>query len=145
DDWTILADLAYAVARKTPGVRGAGLTAYAGSVRALGPRRALDAAMRTGPHRLSVRALEERPHGIDLGPLEPRLPGALPRGRGIRLAPPRLLGDVPRLRAALEALEAANPSGATGPLVLVGRRGLRSNNSWMHNSQRLVKGPVGCT
>jgi anaerobic selenocysteine-containing dehydrogenase len=56
-------------------------------------------------------------------------------GRRIALAPERLLADVPRLLAAR-----AEPG-----LQLIGRRDLRSNNSWMHNSQRLVKGPDRCT
>jgi anaerobic selenocysteine-containing dehydrogenase len=96
--------------------------------------------MRLGPHRLSVRKLEQHPHGIDLGPLEPRLPGVLAtRDHRVQLAPPRLVADVPRLRASLDVVH--DPDA----LVLVGRRHLRSNNSWMHNSQRLVKGRPACT
>jgi len=140
DDWSILADLACAVASRARGPRGVALSAMARSMRALGPRRVLDAAMRTGPHRLSVRALERRPHGVDLGPLEPRLPGVLGAPeRRIRLAPRRFLDDVPRLRAAIDAPV------PDGTLLLVGRRHLRSNNSWMHNSHRLVKGREACT
>src|SRR5205807_55854 len=76
---------------------------------------------------LSLAALEAAPHGIDLGPLQPRLPGALRTRSGrIELAPEPLVADVARLREALD-----RPSD-DGP-VLVGRRHLRSNNSWMHN------------
>jgi anaerobic selenocysteine-containing dehydrogenase len=55
-----------------------------------------------------------------------------------------------KLRAleAAEAPGAASEAGATGEgfdLILIGRRQLRSNNSWMHNSHRLVKGPDRCT
>jgi anaerobic selenocysteine-containing dehydrogenase len=135
DDWTILTDLACVVARGSPVTSIAARTA-----RALGARRVFDAALRAGPHRLSVAEIEKHPHGMDLGPLEPRLPAALYTGdRRIHLAPARFLDDVPRLRAALDA------PAADGELVLVGRRNLRSNNSWMHNSHRLVKGREACT
>jgi anaerobic selenocysteine-containing dehydrogenase len=137
DDWTVLSDLACEVASQTPGVVSAlGVRA----ARALGARRAFDLALRAGPHRLSVRALERSEHGVDLGALEPRLPGALhTRDRRVHLAPDRFVQDVTRLRASME-----RPV-RDGELVLVGRRNLRSNNSWMHNSQRLVKGREACT
>ena len=113
------------------------------------PRRLLDLGLRLGPHgrgsehRLTLRALEAAPHGIDLGPLEPCLPGRLfTPGRRIQLAPPELVEDVARLR---ERLLGPGAVTADGWLQLVGRRQLRSNNSWMHNSQRLVKGPERCT
>jgi anaerobic selenocysteine-containing dehydrogenase len=91
-----------------------------------------------GP-RLSLAVLEAAPHGVDLGPLKPRLPAALrtPSGK-IELAPEPLVADVARLRASLE--EPRN-----GGLLLVGRRHLRSNNSWMHNLPVLVKGKPRCT
>jgi anaerobic selenocysteine-containing dehydrogenase len=137
EDWTVLSDLACAIADRAPNV-GARLAARA--ARALGPRRAFDLAMRAGPHRLSVSALERHEHGLDLGPLQPRLPKALfTRDRRVHLAPERFVADVPRLRALLERPTLA------GELVLVGRRSLRSNNSWMHNSHRLVKGRDACT
>lgn len=90
---------------------------------------------------LSLAALEACPHGIDLGPLKPRLPEVLrtPSGK-VELAPDLLLGDVPRL---IEALDAA--ADEAGGLLLVGRRDLRSNNSWMHNLPLLVSGPRRCT
>jgi anaerobic selenocysteine-containing dehydrogenase len=135
DDWTILTDLACRIARGSPVASVA-----ARAARALGARRVFDAALRAGPHRSSVRELEEHPHGKDLGPLEPRLPSSLHTpDRRIHLAPARFLDDVPRLRAALDATP------PDGELVLVGRRNLRSNNSWMHNSHRLVKGREACT
>jgi anaerobic selenocysteine-containing dehydrogenase len=112
------------------------------------PRRLLDLGLRAGPHgrrsphRLSLRALEAAPHGVDLGPLQPCLPGRLGTpGKRIRLAPQLLLADVDRLRQRL----LDQPMAANGALRLVGRRQLRSNNSWMHNSLRLVKGPARCT
>jgi anaerobic selenocysteine-containing dehydrogenase len=111
------------------------------AARALGPRRTFDLAMRAGPHRLSLRKLEKHPHGIDLGPLRPRFPASLyTPDRRIHLAPQRFVSDLPRLEASLEV----RPSNG-GELVLIGRRTLRSNNSWMHNSHRLVKGREACT
>jgi anaerobic selenocysteine-containing dehydrogenase len=103
----------------------------------LGERRFLDLLLRFGPHRISLRKLEQNPHGIDLGPLKPQLAARL-GGRRLQLAPPVFLRDLDRLEATL-----ARPP--VNGLVLIGRRALRSNNSWMHNSLRLVKGPEGCS
>ncbi|SDD20888.1 Anaerobic selenocysteine-containing dehydrogenase [Actinokineospora iranica] len=92
------------------------------------PTRILDLLLRLGPRRLSVRALRRHPHGVDLGPLTPALPRRLRTpGKRIRLAPPEL-------RAAATEVEA--PPG----LLLIGRRHLRANNSWMNDIQRLTKG-----
>jgi anaerobic selenocysteine-containing dehydrogenase len=113
-----------------------------------GPERMVDLALRSGPYGdhfgarpegITLASLEATPHGIDLGALEPRLPEVLrtPSGR-IELAPPMLVEDLDRLEASL-----AEPT-ATG-LLLVGRRHVRSNNSWMHNLPTLAKGPVRCT
>jgi anaerobic selenocysteine-containing dehydrogenase len=113
-----------------------------------GPERVLDFMLRTGPygdafsgngHGLTLDVLARNPHGVDLGPLEPRLPDVLrtPSGR-IELAPELIVDDVERLRAAL-----SRPR--DGGMVLIGRRQLRSNNSWMHNLPALVKGKERCT
>jgi len=104
-----------------------------------GPERLLDAMLRLGPYDLTLETLEAAPHGIDLGPLQPRLPEALrtPSGR-VELAPPAIVADVERLRESLGRR-------SNGGLVLVGRRQLRSNNSWMHNLPVLVKGKERCT
>jgi anaerobic selenocysteine-containing dehydrogenase len=107
-----------------------------------GPARLVDLMVRTGPYKTSLDELLENPHGIDFGPLEPRIPEALrtPSGR-IELAPELLLADVERLRASLDRADLR----AEGRFVLVGRRHLRSNNSWMHNINVLVKGKPRCT
>jgi anaerobic selenocysteine-containing dehydrogenase len=104
----------------------------------VGPPRLVDLMLRTGPYALTLADLEARPHGIDLGPLAPRLPEVLrtPSGR-IELAPAAVVADVGRLHDALAAPPAE--------LVLIGRRHLRSNNSWMHNLGMLVRGPEQCT
>ncbi|MCL6641248.1 MAG: molybdopterin-dependent oxidoreductase, partial [Candidatus Rokubacteria bacterium] len=114
-----------------------------------GPERVLDLMLRTGPYGdgfgtnpdgISLATLEANPHGVDLGPLQPRVPEVLRTASGmIELAPPEIVEDVrQRLRPALD-----RP--ADGALVLVGRRDLRSNNSWMHNLPVLVKGRPRCT
>jgi anaerobic selenocysteine-containing dehydrogenase len=104
-----------------------------------GAERLLDLALRAGPYDLTLDDLEAAPHGIDLGPLQPRIPDVLrtPSGK-IELAPEAIVADVARLEAALGAR-------ADGGLVLVGRRQLRSNNSWMHNLSNLVGGTNTCT
>jgi anaerobic selenocysteine-containing dehydrogenase len=108
-----------------------------GSLR--GPERLLDILLRAGPYDLTLADLKAAPHGIDLGPLEPRLPEVLRTPSGlVELAPAPIVADVPRLRAAMA--ERIN-----GGMVLIGRRDLRSNNSWMHNLPLLVSGPERCT
>jgi anaerobic selenocysteine-containing dehydrogenase len=107
-----------------------------------GPERMLDLMLRVGPYRLTLDTLLEHPHGVDLGPLQPRLPEVLRTPSGmVELAPLPLVADVERLRASL--VRAAD--GDDGTLVLIGRRHLRSNNSWMHNLGTLVKGKPRCT
>ncbi len=112
-----------------------------------GPERLLDILLRCGPYGdgfgarpggLTLATLEEQPHGVDLGPHEPRLPEVLRTPSGsIELAPGPIVADVERLRSALDAPVPA--------MVLIGRRHLRSNNSWMHNVPKLVSGPPRCT
>ncbi|NVB83259.1 MAG: molybdopterin-dependent oxidoreductase [Kofleriaceae bacterium] len=111
----------------------------------LGPEAVIEIALRTGPHGLrkglaglSLRKLRKAPHGLDLGALESRLPARLGHAdKKVHLAPSIYVDDVPRL-----ARRFAQPDAG---LVMIGRRHLRSNNSWMHNSERLVKGPPRCT
>jgi anaerobic selenocysteine-containing dehydrogenase len=116
------------------------------------PERILDMGLRFGPYGtklnpfsrgLTLRKLKKAVHGIDLGPLAPCLPGRLRTSdKRIELAPQVLVEDLDRVKAKLpgDGLRRAN-----GDLLLIGRRQLRSNNSWMHNSQRLVKGKPQCT
>jgi anaerobic selenocysteine-containing dehydrogenase len=105
-----------------------------------GTSRLIDLMLRTGPYRLTLADVEAQPHGIDLGPLQPRMPDVLrtPSGRA-ELAPAPLVADVARLHEALAGADAGDG------LVLIGRRHLRSNNSWMHNLPMLVRGPERCT
>jgi anaerobic selenocysteine-containing dehydrogenase len=104
-----------------------------------GPERVLDFMLRVGPYGLALDELENSPHGVDLGPHRPRLPELLRTPSGmVELAPPAIVADVERLRAALARER-------NGGIVLIGRRQLRSNNSWMHNLPALVKGKARCT
>ena len=125
-DFEVLLDLALSLKRHGGGRKGSTLPLRI--ARLTGEKRLLDLMLRFGPHKLSLRKLEESPHGIDLGPLKPG------RLKHVHLAPEIFLNDLERLRASTNA----------DGLVLIGRRALRSNNSWMHNSLRLVKGPPGC-
>ncbi|MBM7057797.1 molybdopterin-dependent oxidoreductase [Streptomyces durocortorensis] len=103
-----------------------------------GPERRLDLMLRLGPYGLTLEQLLAHPHGIDLGPLKPRLTEVLRTRSGrIELLPEPIAADLPRLRRALGDRPA--------PLVLVGRRHLRSNNSWMHNVGSLTGGSNVCT
>nr|WP_196790068.1 molybdopterin oxidoreductase family protein [Streptomyces caniscabiei] len=112
-----------------------------------GPERRLDMMLRLGPYGegfganpdgLTLAKLLAHPHGIDLGPLKPRLPQPLKTVSGrIELLPGPIVDDLPRLRTALRE----RPDG----LVLIGRRHLRSNNSWLHNIPALTGGTNRCT
>ncbi|MET8166669.1 molybdopterin oxidoreductase family protein [Streptomyces sp. NPDC005329] len=112
-----------------------------------GPERRLDMMLRLGPYGdgfgarpdgLGLDRLLAHPHGIDLGPLRPRLPQPLKTRSGrIELLPRPIVDDLPRLREGLKREPDA--------LVLVGRRHLRSNNSWMHNVPALTGGTNRCT
>ena len=135
-DWEILAELGgRALAPRLlrrPVARAA---------RALRPERLLHPLLRAGPYGLTLARLRAAPHGMDLGPLQPGRIGDLLATRDGRIdaAPEEFL------REARKRLVAEADGGATDGLVLIGRRQVRSNNSWMHNSPRLVKGPPRCT
>jgi anaerobic selenocysteine-containing dehydrogenase len=97
-------------------------------------------AFGASPGGLTFERLRSNPHGIDLGPLQPALPGMLKTASGrVELAPDPIRSDVSRLVATLDA------SQPLPEFVLIGRRDLRSNNSWMHNIPLLIKGKPRCT
>ncbi|MFE8699378.1 molybdopterin-dependent oxidoreductase [Cytobacillus sp. FJAT-54145] len=112
-----------------------------------GPERMLDFLIRVGPYGdhfgkvengLTLSRLMEHEHGIDLGALEPRIPEVLLTStKKIELAPTPLVKDVERLKAKIVSED-------SNQLVLIGRRDLRSNNSWMHNLPVLIKGKERC-
>jgi anaerobic selenocysteine-containing dehydrogenase len=115
--------------------------------------RLVDAGLRIGPYGMLKRGplrgltmgkVKRARHGVDLGPLQPRLPGALrTKGKRVRLAPAPFVAEAQRLEQLAAAREAAAAGGFD--LTLIGRRQLRSNNSWLHNSARLMKGADRCT
>jgi len=128
-DWEIFVGLARAFASHTGGELKP----------TMAPEQMIDMGLRFGPygdkseHKLSLAVLRDAPHGIDLGPLRPNLGARLKTAdKQVQAAPALLLGDLSRF--------AAQPLPAEGELLLIGRRHVRSNNSWMHNYHRLVKG-----
>ena len=101
------------------------------------PAMILDGGLRKGEYGLSLAEVKAAVHGLDLGPLKPRFPERLhTEGQTINLVPQIFQDDLKRL---------ANAPDTNGHLLMIGRRHLRSNNSWMHNSHRLVKGGDRCT
>ena len=103
------------------------------------PAKMIDFGLRAGAygdassHKLSVAMLADHPHGVDLGPLQPNLSARLKTADGkVQAAPAVILADLARF--------AAQPLPMADELLLIGRRHVRSNNSWMHNYHRLVKG-----
>lgn len=112
-----------------------------------GPTRMIDLELRTGPYGdlfgahpdgLSLEKLRAHPEGVDLGALTPRLPEVLRTKTGtIPLFPQEIADDLARVTAELVAQEA---SSGDGKLLMIGRRHLRTNNSWMHNLPTLAKG-----
>lgn len=120
-DWEIFAELGNAL-RECKGQSAKAL---------IPPAQMIDHMLQTGAYNLSLAHLRDHPSGLDLGPLKPRMTGLFSPEQPIDLAPAALL-------AGLHSLP-QHPSQSTG-LQLIGRRHMRSNNSWMHNYRRLVKG-----
>lgn len=122
--------------------------------RRLNPNQIIDLALHFGPYgawggrkhpqTLNLTTLKQHPHGVDLGALQPCLPDRLvTTGKRINLAPEIFLNDLPRLKQL--TADNANQRSSGYDLALIGRRHIRSNNSWMHNSERLVRGKNRCT
>jgi len=129
DDWEIMIDLENALhAQKGENGR-----------EKIEPRVILDEIMQASPHNITLAEIEAHPNGYDMGPLKPRLPERLKTDNGlIDCAPDPLMAD---LAAFGRELASASSTGFS----LIGRRHIRSNNSWLHNSHRLIKGPNRCT
>jgi len=125
--------------------------------RLLTPERTLALGLRFGPHGagfwplgrgLTLKKLKAAPHGIDLGPLASRLPGRLrTKDQCIDLVPAIFRDDLERVRRELFEAVPATVAGAdtAADLVLIGRRQVRVNNSWMGHIERLTKGRATCT
>lgn len=130
DDWEIMADLE-SVLRVAKGENEPPTK--------IEPRIVLDQIMQSSPHKISLAEVEAHPNGYDMGPLKPRLPERLKTEDGlIHCAPDMPMKD-------LAAFKADILVPATDSFSLIGRRHVRSNNSWLHNSHRLLKGPNRCT
>jgi anaerobic selenocysteine-containing dehydrogenase len=127
--------------------------------RFLGPERMLDLGLRFGPYGdkfnpfsdgLNLRKLKASVHGIDFGPMRPCLISRLRTSdKRIHLAPEIFVKDIERLQERLgthaSRVQSRPDAGVPGTLLLIGRRQLRSNNSWLHNSERMVNGKPRCT
>lgn len=144
-DWEILNELTWRLAagglRKRARVWG-----RSQMIRVLGLRGMMKRALKGNRYgeRASFATLERSPHGVDLGALTPMLPERLAtKDKRIVLAPAEFCADVARLEQALVHLDAARGT-TTSELQLISRRDLRSNNSWMANSERLVRGKRRC-
>ncbi len=150
-DWEIL----YALQKRLEKVRD-GIFAQGKHLLSdrLTPETRLDLALRFGPYGawggrfgrrdgLSLKYLKKHPHGVDLGALEPCLPGRLfTKNKRINLVPRTITRDLQRVS---HYGLTPNQSEKTPPLLLIGRRHLLSNNSWMHNAPRLMKTGARCT
>lgn len=151
DDQLIAAMVSSGVAQSSSPIFGRDADEIVGQLSAKnrhGTARMLDYLLQTGPYGaafganpkgISLDYLLANPHGVDLGALEPRIPEMLrtPSGR-IELSPPQFIADLVRLEASIDAHDATQ-------MLLVGRRELKSNNSWMHNLKILTKGSLSCT
>lgn len=147
-DWEILLELQRRLDPKPKLGKRLGRAAVAKA----GPSGMLDIALRRGPHGkgflpgrdgLTLKKLRAEPHGVDLGPLKPSLPQRLfTPDKRIRAAPADIVADFERLK---ERFKSLLDEGFGSGLVLISRRQVRSNNSWMHNYQRLMRGKDRCT
>ncbi len=151
-DWEICEALASRLESLDPARRPPALARLAS--RWLTPKRSIALGIRTGERGagwnplsagLTLGRIAREPHGIDLGPLRPCLPQRLwSRDKRIDLVPALLHDDLHRLAATFTDAPVDTPRGSDR-MSLIGRRDLRTNNSWLHNSQRMVKGPPRCT
>ena len=111
------------------------------------PEMMLDHMLQFSPYKdknISVKTLKENPHGIDFGALKSCLPERLfTKSHKVELAPQVFLKDLDRLKKQISNWQ--NEAKSDYPFVLIGRRHLRNNNSWMHNSKLLMTGKERCT
>lgn len=105
-----------------------------------GPKFLLDQGLKRGSYEgINLKKLQKNPHGIDLGPLQSMLPKALKhKDKQIHLNIDFYQADLDRVKEMMDKYDDSQ-------VLLIGRRHVRSNNSWLHNSHRLVKGKSRCT
>lgn len=150
DDWEILQRLAHELARARGGLSKVAAAAL-GRFGRLSSEQVLDLLLRLGPRGdrmvpfrdgLSLAKLRAAPHGMDLGPLVPmRAERVRKPGARVDLRAPDVLSDLRRVDAEIDRAAAEGAAAGGDALLLIGRRHVRSNNSWMHNCPSLVKGP----
>ena len=129
-DWEIFQELAHRMSGEE------------GELKLSPPEEKLDLGLKFGPYKLSLQQLKDHPSGIDLGDLKPVLPERLiHENKKIQLTPTLFVDDLKRVRKVLNDA----PNEADFPFMLIGRRHLRDNNSWLHNSEKLMKGHNRCT
>ncbi|MBU5616929.1 molybdopterin oxidoreductase family protein [Psychrobacter sp. TAE2020] len=135
-DWQIYLELAKRLDKKAP----IKTKIERSLIAALGPKFLLDQGLKRGPYEgLTLKKLLKNPHGIDLGVMQSMLPQALKhKDKLIDLNVDFYLADLKRVQTKVQQYDA-------GQILLIGRRHVRSNNSWLHNSHRLVKGKSRCT
>jgi anaerobic selenocysteine-containing dehydrogenase len=148
DDWDILYELSTRLLAKRKGPVAEAAARLALRLGRPRSERVIDALLRIGPYGdrflpfhggLNLDKLRRAPHGVDLGPLVPMMHERVRTPTGlVDLAPAALVADVPRVERWIDAARG-------GGLSLIGRRHVRSNNSWMHNVRSLVKGPDRAT
>ncbi len=142
-EWEILGDLAAALGERRAADPEAGIPASGAEQFTMAPRDAIEGLLAMGPYELDVSALLAEPSGVDLGPLvEGRLDAVVRHDDGkLHLYGVEIEGELERLA---EAFAAGSLVASEGELLLIGRRQLRSNNSWMHHCASLIKGPERC-
>ena len=131
-DWQILNELTERITEKK---------------NSLTPEMMLDNMFQYSPYKeanLSVNKLKENPSGIDLGSLQPLLIKRIfTVDKKINVSPQIFIDDLKRLDK--ELYKDTKEEETKYPFALIGRRHLRNNNSWMHNSKLLMKGKNRCT
>jgi anaerobic selenocysteine-containing dehydrogenase len=145
-DWQIYSELARRYARRTWASEKASVVARLkgmgtrAAMARLAPKRLLQIGLQRGDSGVTWDDMKHHPEGIDLGPLKPSLVAALQaKGKRVKLLPERIAQELPTLVPLFTQAPVAQST-----LKLIGRRDVRSNNSWMHNSERLVSGKNRC-
>ena len=128
-DWEIFQELAYR------------LSGGEEPLKLVPPEVKLNLGLQFGQYKMPLAELQKHQHGVDLGELKSCLPQRLLTGqKRINLAPELLVNDIHRLKKEAETL-----TDGAFPFMLIGRRHLRDDNSWLHNSEMLMKGKNRCT
>ncbi len=135
-DWEIYLELAERLDSDAPDM----VKGERALTKKLGPKFLLDQGLKHGPYKdIDLETLNDNPHGVDLGPLQSMLPDAL------KHADKKIHLNVDFYQADLERVKQMMQQYDDRQILLIGRRHVRSNNSWLHNSHRLVKGKSRCT